>query len=281
MKPIKIIALDLDGTLLNSEKKLSERNRRALTACAAQGIHIVPTTGRAASGVPAQVLSLPGVRYAITTNGGAVADLKTGAVLERRTIPNSQALSLLRMADRYDVMYDPYIEGRGITEPKFINNMERYHLTPVLQEMVRATRDVKPNILEYVERCKKQVEKINIFAADLKDRELLRRELSGEPGIVITSSMYHNLEINAESATKGRALMWLADYLGIDREATMAFGDGENDVSMIQAAGLGVAMENGIEAARQAAGYITASNDADGVAAAVERFILGGAEGGR
>lgn len=281
MKPIKIIALDLDGTLLSSEKKLSEKNRQALTDCAARGIHIVPTTGRAAAGVPAQVLSLPGVRYAITTNGGAVADLQTGAVLERQTISNSQALSLLRMADRYDVMYDPYIEGRGITEPRFINHMERYHLTPVLQEMVRATRDVKPNILEYVERCGKQVEKINVFAADLKDREALRRELSGEPGIVITSSMYHNLEINAESATKGRALMWLADYLGIGRGATMAFGDGENDVSMIQAAGLGVAMENGVEAARQAAGYITASNDADGVAAAIERFILGGAGGGR
>ncbi len=279
MKPIKIIALDLDGTLLNSEKKLSDRSREALTACARLGIHIVPTTGRAAAGVPSQVLSLPGVRYAITTNGGTVADLKTGAVLDRRTISNSQALRLLYAADRYDVMYDPYIEGRGITQPQFFNHMERYHLTPVLQEMVRATRDVVPNILEYVERCGCQVEKINVFAADPKEREALRQEFSREPGIVITSSMPNNLEVNAESATKGRALMWLADYLGVDRGATMAFGDGENDVSMIRAAGMGIAMENGIEAVKQAADYITAANDEDGVAAALERFILDGGRG--
>ena len=76
-------------------------------------------------------------------------------------------------------------------------------------------------------------EKINVFLADLSDKESLREELSSVEGLAISSSMYNNLEINAEAATKGNALLWLADHLGIPREETMAFGDGENDISLL------------------------------------------------
>ena len=95
----------------------------------------------------------------------------------------------------------------------------------------------KRQILHYVTDCKKDVEKVNVYLADVKDIEPLRKELSGVEGIVISSSLYNNLEINALGATKGIALMWLAGYLGIAPEATMAFGDGENDLSMLEAAG--------------------------------------------
>ena len=133
----------------------------------------------------------------------------------------------MKMISRYHAMYDPYIKGRGISQPRFYDHMEEFGLNAVMQDMVRAT-----------------------------------------------SSLYNNLEINASSATKGRALMWLADYLKIDREATMALGDGGNDLSMIQAAGIGVAMVNGLEEVKAAADFITMSNDEDGVAAAVEKFVL-------
>ena len=93
-------------------------------------------------------------------------------------------------------------------------------------------------------------------------------------GIIISSSLYNNLEINAEGATKGNALMWLASHLGISRERTMAFGDGENDVTMLKAAGIGIAMGNGLEMAKRAADQVTLTNDEDGVADAIERLIL-------
>ena len=274
MKPIQIVAFDLDGTVLDSQKHLSDRNREALSACARRGVYIVPTTGRSASGIIPEIKNIPGIRYAITTNGGTITDLKTGEVLARQTISNKKAIRLMKMISRYHAMYDPYIKGRGISQPRFYDHMEEFGLNAVMQDMVRATRDVVPDILEYVERTGEDVEKINIFLADLKDREPLCRELEQEPDLVITSSLYNNLEINASSATKGRALMWLADYLKIDREATMALGDGGNDLSMIQAAGIGVAMVNGLEEVKAAADFITMSNDEDGVAAAVEKFVL-------
>lgn len=273
MKPIRLIALDLDGTLLDSEKNLPARNREALARCAEMGVHIVPATGRAADGVTDQVRSIPGVRYAITTNGGAIIDLSTGETLERRAMDNEKALRMLRIADSYHTMYDPYIDGRGITQPSFYDHMDEYGLTPVLQEIVRRTRDVVPNILEFVKQSGKEVEKINIYLADLKDREILRTHLSQEPGVVVTASVINNLEVNSIYATKGRALLWLADYLGIGQEATMAFGDGENDISMIRAAGVGVAMGNALDQVKACADRITGTNDEAGVGTAVERLI--------
>lgn len=93
--------------------------------------------------------------------------------------------------------------------------------------------------------------------ADLEEREVLRKELMAIPELSISSSMYNNLEVNAKGADKGSALLWLADYLGIDREETMSFGDGENDIPMIQAAGIGVAMENALDTVKAAADMIT------------------------
>ena len=275
MKQIKLIAFDLDGTVLDSLKRLSGRNRAALKACAEKGIVLVPATGRAAAGISPAIRDIPGVRYGITTNGGTITDLKTGEILDRQTISGEKALRLMNVISRYHAMYDPYINGRGITQPEFYDHMDEFGLTPVIQEMVRATRDVVPNIQDYVKQTGAEVEKINIYLADLKDREPLQRELEQEEGLSITSSLYNNLEVNDAKATKGQALKRLADYLNIPMEAVMAFGDGGNDLSMIQAAGTGVAMANGLETVKAAADYITLDNDQDGVADAIEKLILG------
>ena len=275
MKQIKLIAFDLDGTVLDSLKRLSGHNRAALKACAEKGIVLVPATGRAAAGISPAIRDIPGVRYGITTNGGTITDLKTGEILDRQTISGEKALRLMKVISRYHAMYDPYINGRGITQPEFYDHMDEFGLTPVIQEMVRATRDVVLNIQDYVKQTGAEVEKINIYLADLKDREPLQRELEQEEGLSITSSLYNNLEVNDAKATKGQALKRLADYLNIPMEAVMAFGDGGNDLSMIQAAGTGVAMANGLETVKAAADYITLDNDQDGVAYAIEKLILG------
>lgn len=271
---IKLIALDLDGTLLNSKKHLSEANRLALSRCIQKDILIVPSTGRTVVGIPDQVKAIPGVRYAITTNGAVIEDMAENKTIDTCMLSREQALELLRLVDAYPVMYDPYIERRGITEPRFLEHLSEYGLSPEIQELVHQTRDLHSSIIEYVEKNQKPVEKINLFFQNKEERSKLRAVLEKREDILVTSSMPLNLEINAAGATKGNGILRLASHLGIKKEQVMAMGDGENDFSMIREAGTGVAMGNGKQQILDAADYITDTNDEDGVAAAIYRFVL-------
>ena len=105
----------------------------------------------------------------------------------------------------------------------------------------------------------------------------MRKILAEIPEVLVTSSLPNNLEINAVGADKGGALLRLAELLGIRREETMAFGDGENDMSMLRMAGLGVAMENAEDHVKAAADYVTVTNNEAGVAAALRKFVLSAA----
>lgn len=272
---IKLIALDLDGTLLDSQKHLSPGNRKALETCCKKGIQIVPTTGRTVDGIPDMIKEIPGIRYAITTNGAVIEDMKDQKRLEERLLTWELALELIETASQYDTMYDLYIERRGVTEPRFYDHLSDYGIPPQLESLIRATRDVYPSIKEYVKTSRKPVEKMNLFFSDLEERERVRAVLEKRGDILITSSMAFNLELNALGATKGGGILRLADHLGISREQTMAIGDGENDFSMIEEAGIGVAMKNGLVELQNIADYITETNDEDGVALAIAHFIDG------
>ena len=275
---IRVLALDLDGTLLNMEKKVPQGNYQALKECEKAGIQIVSATGRGVGGIPPMIRELPGANYAITTNGAVVADLKNNKAIKTCGLSNEMIQRILNIAKKYHSATDPFIDGRAITEPASIDHMDEFGLSPEMQKLIRDTREVVPNVMEYVKTTGAEAEKVNIFMADLEEREVLRKELMAIPELSISSSMYNNLEVNAKGADKGSALLWLADYLGIDREETMSFGDGENDIPMIQAAGIGVAMENALDTVKAAADMITLKNDEDGVAAAIRKIIFGSNE---
>lgn len=273
---IKLVATDMDGTFLDDDKNIPEENMKVLRECAAAGIEVVPATGRAMKGIPEAIKNLPGVRYAITTNGAVVADLKAGVIADARRIPVDLAVRIMTIArtSQDDIMYDAYIDGIAYTMDCFYQNLERYVHTPGMVALVRSTRKVVPDNIDYVLERNTEIDKINMYFPSMDARSRMRKVLSEIPGIFVSSSIPNNLEINAAGADKGGALLRLAEFLGIKREETMALGDGENDLSMIQAAGIGVAMENGEEDVKAAADYITVTNNEAGVAAAIRKFAL-------
>ena len=273
---IKLIATDLDGTFVDSKKQMIEENVKAFAECAERGIQIVPTTGRTKVGIPDAIKTLPGVRYAITNNGGVVVDLETGEELCSCRLDSELAAKVMEIAkdSADDIMYDAYIDGIGYSRFEFFENLEHYLYDPGILDLVKLTRRPVEDNIAYVKTCGCGVEKINMFFVDMEARARMRAQLSEVPGILVTSSLPNNLEINAYGADKGTALLWLAEYLNIQREEVMALGDGENDLSMIRAAGIGVAMGNAEEHVKAAADYITATNDEAGVAAAVHKFVL-------
>lgn len=271
---IRLIAADMDGTLLDDEKRIPEENLRAFRACAAQGIEIVPATGRTMRGLPDELRNLPGVHYAILTNGAQVVDFAKNEIIDSCRIPVALAEKIMMMARTSpdEIMYDVYVGGIGYTMPEFYNDVYKYVSSEGLAELVRRTRDTVPDNIAYLKERGQDAEKINMFFRDMDARKRMREELSKLPGILVSSSIPNNLEINAEGADKGGALLRLAARLGIARESTMGFGDGENDLSMIRMAGIGVAMENGHESVKEAADYITKTNNEAGVAKAICHF---------
>ncbi len=275
MLDIRLIAVDLDGTLLNSDKQLGPADEAALQRAAERGIEIVPATGRFYGGMPQVIRNLPYIRYAVTVNGAQVYDVKHGLSLAKAEIPLERAAAIMEYLDTLPVIYDCYMDDRGWMTGSMQRQAERYTSDPHYVRMIRELRQPVHNLRDYILGVGHDVQKIQLFTTDRELRARLLKTLEERfSGLAVSSSLADNVEINSRDANKGDALLRLADALGIPAAATMAFGDGLNDLSMIKKAGVGVAVQNAHEAVKAAADYITASCDDNGVAAAIERLCL-------
>ena len=280
-KDIKIISLDLDGTLLDSQKRLSEANRAALEEAAAKGVHIVPTTGRFFGMMPQAVRDLPFVRYAITINGAQVYDRETDTAIVREEIPLEMALDIISLLDGYDVIYDCYRSNWGWMTESLQAKAENYATDAHYLKMVREFRNPVPELKEYLKSTAAEgdVQKVMLFARNTPGSESVTKAITAAvaerfPSIKATSSTWNNLELNIATAHKGNSLKRFAEHLGYTLDNCMALGDGTNDLSMIEAAGLGVAMATAHPLVLAAADHVTATNDEDGVAKAIRDFVL-------
>lgn len=270
---IKIIALDLDGTLLNSQKVISPRNYAALERAAARGIEVVPTTGRFFDGMPECVRALPFLHYAITVNGAQLYDVRERKAIAKAELTPELAAALMSYLDREPVVYDCYQDNWGYMTQSFQEHIADYIANPDIINMVRQLRTPVPELKAYLLEKGQGVQKVQMFTMDLALRERLIAELTEKfPEAAVSSSASCNIEINAVAAQKGKALRQLADLLGVDMSRTVAFGDGMNDVSMLKAAGIGFAMGDAWPEALAAGDRVTAGCDEDGVAVALEQL---------
>ena len=268
MADIRIVALDLDGTLLDSGKNLSAANRDALVAAAERGIHIVPTTGRFFGGMPESVRELPFVRYAITVNGAQVYDRETDTAIVREELPLGTALAVMRYLDGFDVIYDCYQDNWGRMTASMQERAADYAPDAHYLKMIRELRKPYPDLKAHLEELGRDVQKIMLFARDVEVRERIAGGLKERfPELAVSASTWNNLELNSANAHKGLALKRFAEHLGLGLENCMAFGDGANDLTMVRMAGVGVAMSNACPEVLAAADRVTLSNDEDGVAA--------------
>ena len=281
---IRIVALDLDGTLLDSEKRLSEVNRDALARAAEKGVLIVPTTGRFFGMMPPAVRDLPFVRYAITINGAQVYDRETDTAIVRDEIPLEMALQVMELLDRYDVIYDCYRQNWGWMTAALQEKAADYVTNEHYLKMVREFRNPVPELKAHLRETAAvgDVQKIMLFATNSQVSGLasqvldaIRREMAAKfPEIKVTSSTWNNIELNIKSAHKGNALKRFAEHLGLGLENCMAFGDGMNDFTMVEAAGLGIAMANAEPEVKRVAKDVVPSNDEDGVAKGIDKWIF-------
>ena len=274
MEGIKIIALDLDGTLLDSEKRLSEENRQALEMAAAKGIEIVPTTGRIYAIIPEVVRQLPFVNYAITVNGAEVYDVKNNRVIAKSELSWEKAVEIMTYLDGFDVVYDCYQNGGGYMTKAHLDKVGDYLTSAYFEEIYAKSRIPVPELKAYLEELGQGVQKLQFCTKDQSLRAFLLEELKARfDGVTISTALPYNGEVNDENGHKGGALQKLCDHLGCAMENVMTLGDGLNDITMLQMAGVSVAMENAAPEVKAAAKYVTGNNDESGVAQAINKFI--------
>lgn len=272
---IKMIGFDLDGTLLTDQKELGEYTVQILKRAVEEGIVILPITGRPLCGLPEEVTGLTGLRYAITANGARILDLKNAAVLKEQLVSVETAEKILDILGNYDSLREIYYDGTGYAEREKLEQIDHFFEEGPMAEYVRSTRQPVENLMDKFRQESREVDKVQGVFADLGEREAALDEIRKLEGVTITGALHNNIEVNAAGVDKGNALLWLAQYLGIAPEETMAFGDGNNDITLLEKAGTGVAMKNGIEEVKHAADRITEkTNDEEGAAKFIETYVL-------
>lgn len=279
MKDIKLVALDLDGTLFDNSSRISKRNLTAIRSITDKGIHVVISTGRPFEGIPFDQIKGTGINYAITANGSGIYEISTGKCLYENAMDEELVTPILNFLLTRDIHMDAFIGGKGYTPIQCVETAQKLTVPSSIKNYIITTRTRLDNILQFIHENQLKVQKmtLNFYpAADgtLIDRETVRKFLVSNPSITTVCGGYNNLEFTRADANKGVGLRKLAEILGVNPDATMAIGDTENDLAIIEAAGIGVAMGNATDAVKARADYITTTNTKDGVAAAIEHFIL-------
>jgi len=263
---IKLVAVDLDDTLLGPDLAVSARNRQALWRARQQGVRVVPATGRMFRSAQTIALRL-GLRDPVIAYQGALVRWPAGEEIAHLPLPLALAREVLARVAPAGFHVNVYVDD-NLYVAELTEEAKRYAALSGVP--VQAVGD----LAAFLSRDPTKV----LVVAPETELDRLARDLAPHWGdrLTMNKSKPHFLEFSHREATKGRALARLAALFGLRREEVMAIGDGYNDLDMVEYAGIGVVMGNARPEVRARADWVTAANDADGVAEAVERFVLGG-----
>jgi HAD-superfamily hydrolase, subfamily IIB len=283
----KLIAIDIDDTLLNDELVVTEGTKQAMAAAIEQGVLVTLATGRmyaSARKIANQIgLNVPIITY----QGSLIKTLIDGEVLYERSVPTEDAKLLNEYCLKHGLHLQLYVDDvlyvrEDNDKAKLYANLSKIpyvvasNFDALLNEPQTKMLIIdEPDLLDRVaEELKPLIEMLIIDEPDLLDRvaeEL--KPLIGER-VHITKSKPHYLEFTHKEGTKGHALRFLAEHIGSTSEHAIAIGDAWNDREMIVEAGLGVAMGNALPALKEIANYVTLTNNEEGVRHVIEKFVL-------
>ena len=267
----QLIALDLDGTLLNSRKEIPEGAELAIRRVCAAGKTVVFDTGRAVPELDEQIARLPEVRYAVFASGAGIYDTREKRAFGLRGIPAAQAERILALARTKDLMPQFVTADRDVIQVSHMAQLDRYHMD-VYRPMYEKAMTLVPDIFAFAENCREPFLKINLYHAEVPERIRSREQLQC-PELELVYSEISSLECSAAGVNKGSGLESLCRLLGIPPEACIAVGDADNDIPMLRAAGLGVAMGNAPDYVKTAAKRVVSDQDHGGCAEALMMLL--------
>lgn len=271
---IKCIALDLDRTTLNVDGHISIGNKKALEEAIKKGIHVIIASGRAFDSLPKDVLAIPGIEYAITSNGAAMYQVEGKKCLYRSFLPEKAVLDIFACTKDEPVTYEVFIDGVAYGAVEYIEDPEKFGATKAAVEYVKRTRrpveDIKSFALEHIS----ELDCMDIIVAGDEVKERLQVYITNNiEGVYVTSSIKQLLEISNKEAGKHSGVRFFMDKLGLQADEIAAFGDADNDVDMLSFVGHGVAVSNASEKCKAAAKYITLDYKEDAIAYALKELL--------
>lgn len=268
----------MDGTvLLNDHKSITQRTKQAIGRAVAQNIMVVPSSGRIVTVLPTAVTSLPGINFAITSNGSLAYELKTKKIVYSNLIPLQNIISVLQSLPA-DLWVEVWYHGKIYIDQNKFTHLSDYPLNPFHAEVIEQIGVGAENLISYVERMPDGAEKINIpmMSPDIKGKVWESLSRGSEYALIDTK---FGIEIMNAGTSKAAGILGLCRYLcrngaEIRMQNVMAIGDSENDIEALQACGLGIAMGNACECVKKAVKSTTLRNTEDGAAVAIEKYAL-------
>lgn len=270
----KLVAIDLDGTLLNMNKEISERNKQTLKKAMDKGVKVVICSGRVFTGARLYAKEIESIDPIIACNGAIITESHSGRILHSEYMDTETCLKINSICQKHGVYYHVYAGDTMLTEKLGFTSKKYFERNKFLPPEDRVDIEVVKSMEEKLRSVPGKVLKFVIVSDDLELLKRVRNDMEQLQEVDVMSSNFDNFEVMSKGVSKGAALARLTDIYGIPAGQMVAIGDNENDISMFKYAGLSIAMENGEDIAKAAADYIVASNDADGVAQAIEKFVL-------
>ena len=268
----QMIALDLDGTLLNSRKEVSPETIQAIRSVCAAGKSVAFATGRAVTELDDEIAVLPEVRYAVFSSGAGLYDIRKKKAFSLMPLSRGDVEEILRVASALDVMPQIVLPYADVIQASHMERLDDYHMG-IYRPMYEKAMTLVPDIYAFAAASREPFLKINLYHADPEERVRTRAKL--EPlNLELAYSEVSSLECSARGVDKGTGLKRLCAMLGTTPAHCIAAGDADNDLPMLRTAGLGVAMGNAAEHIKTAADRVVSDLDHGGCAQAV-RMLLG------
>ncbi len=272
MRAYRLAALDMDGTLLNQNHETTPYTRAVIARAAEAGLIIALSTGRALSELWAHLHTIPGIAYVIGESGACIYDVARARILHKITLDDADVDAIFTAAEGMDVTVQCFIDNQSYMTGESDEAMAAHHVT-AFAAAFRAGSKFIDDAAALCRASQGRVSKVNLYFADAAERDRYPERIRGL-NVALKDSVGIGWEISPPQADKAKGLRFLCDHLGLSPSQVMAVGDGGNDLDIMGAAGLSVAMGNAIDAVKAMADVITDDCDHDGAAKAIERYML-------
>lgn len=271
MSDYNLIAFDMDGTLLDSDKKIRDDSLDAMSTAASHGKIIALSTGRCMPELVEPLKELKNVRYVIAVSGALVMDVFSNTIIHSSPIDADIISEIFKRIDSCDVMVHMHSD-KSIIQQDMLDKMSDYHMD-IYHDMFEKITFRPENLPDYFNAEHPPVYKFNIYSKNVSERKVYEELLRDLP-ITMAYSEETSLEISSLGTTKGTGLAALCNHIGIPVGSTIAVGDADNDLEILKTAGLAVAMGNANENVKAVADVIVADNNNGGCAEAIHRYLL-------